>query len=146
MLFAVRDGVPGGQITGLPQLLLGRIDSAALDAFLGDRVATLSPYAREQIIEQAQGNPLALLELPAALTAQQRATSRVSFAASGVPQRAASPISSPSVTTPVKTAAVAPRPSPDQTESIGAEPRPHADTGWCASSALDRMEMRRSHV
>ncbi|WP_369147903.1 AAA family ATPase [Streptomyces sp. R44] len=73
MLFAVRDGVPGGQITGLPQLLLEGLDSAAVNAFLSDRVATLSPYAREQIIEQAQGNPLALLELPAALTAEQRA-------------------------------------------------------------------------
>uniref|UniRef100_UPI003F497495 helix-turn-helix transcriptional regulator n=1 Tax=Streptomyces sp. CA-141956 TaxID=3240051 RepID=UPI003F497495 len=73
MLFAVRDGVPGGQITGLPQLLLEGLDSTAVDAFLSDRVATLAPYAREQIIEQAQGNPLALLELPAALTAEQRA-------------------------------------------------------------------------
>ncbi|MFE2329404.1 AAA family ATPase [Streptomyces sp. NPDC059385] len=73
MLFAVRDGVPGGQITGLPQLRLEGLDSAAVDTFLSDRVATLSPYAREQIIEQAQGNPLALLELPAALTAEQRA-------------------------------------------------------------------------
>lgn len=73
MLFAVRDGVPGGQITGLPQLLLQGLDSAAVDALLTDRVAELSPYARDQIVEQAQGNPLALLELPAALTAEQRA-------------------------------------------------------------------------
>ncbi|MFJ9648707.1 AAA family ATPase [Streptomyces sp. NPDC101206] len=73
MLFAVRDGVPGGQITGLPQLLLHGLDAAAVDALLTDRVAALSPYARDQIVEQAQGNPLALLELPAALTAEQRA-------------------------------------------------------------------------
>ncbi|MFG2236323.1 AAA family ATPase [Streptomyces sp. NPDC048723] len=72
MLFAVRDGVPGGQINGLPQLLLQGLDSAAVDALLTDRVVALSPYAREQIVEQAQGNPLALLELPAALTAEQR--------------------------------------------------------------------------
>ncbi|WP_405680713.1 AAA family ATPase [Streptomyces sp. NBC_00868] len=73
MLFAVRDGVPGGQITGLPQLLLHGLDPSAVDALLTDRVAALSPYTRDQIVEQAQGNPLALLELPAALTAEQRA-------------------------------------------------------------------------
>ncbi|MEV8530846.1 AAA family ATPase [Streptomyces sp. NPDC051211] len=73
MLFGVRDGVPGGQITGLPSLRLQGIDSAAVDALLSDRVADLSPYARDRIVEQAQGNPLALLELPAALTAEQRA-------------------------------------------------------------------------
>ncbi|MFI1068001.1 AAA family ATPase [Streptomyces spororaveus] len=72
MLFAVRDGVPGGHIGGLPQLLLRGLDSAAVDALLTDRVVALSPYAREQIVEQAQGNPLALLELPASLTAEQR--------------------------------------------------------------------------
>ncbi|MEY2230970.1 AAA family ATPase [Streptomyces sp. BF23-19] len=72
MLFAVRDGVPGGQIEGVPQLLLQGLDPAAVDALLTDRVVALSPYARERIVEQAQGNPLALLELPAALTAEQR--------------------------------------------------------------------------
>ncbi|RST08960.1 hypothetical protein EF910_01735 [Streptomyces sp. WAC07149] len=73
MLFGVRDGVPGGQITGLPRLRLHGLGPAAVDALLTDRVAALSPYARDQIVEQAQGNPLALLELPAALTAEQRA-------------------------------------------------------------------------
>ncbi|MFJ8636896.1 AAA family ATPase [Streptomyces sp. NPDC093568] len=73
MLFAVRDGVPGGRITGLPSLRLSGLDAAAVDALLTDRAAGLSPYAREQIVKQAQGNPLALLELPAALTAEQSA-------------------------------------------------------------------------
>ncbi|MFC1437383.1 AAA family ATPase [Streptacidiphilus sp. N1-10] len=73
MLFALRDSVPGGQITGLARLRLPGIDSAAAEALLTDRVADLSPNARGQIVEQAQGNPLALLELPTALTAEQRA-------------------------------------------------------------------------
>ncbi|MFD7325209.1 AAA family ATPase [Streptomyces sp. NPDC059875] len=73
MLFALRDGVPGGQITGLPRLRLHGIDPAAVDALLTERVADLAPYARDRIVEQAQGNPLALLVLPAALTAEQRA-------------------------------------------------------------------------
>ena len=73
MLFSLRDGVPGGQITGLPRLRVQGIDSAAADALLTDHVADLSPNARDQIVEQAQGNPLALLELPSALTVEQRA-------------------------------------------------------------------------
>ncbi|WP_433890803.1 ATP-binding protein [Streptomyces sp. CA-111067] len=73
MLFGRRDGVPGGQIAGLPCLRLQGIDSAAADAFLTDHVADLSPHARDQVVEQAQGNPLALRELPAALSAGQRA-------------------------------------------------------------------------
>ena len=73
MLFALRDGVPGGQITGLPRLRVQGIDSASADALLTDRVADLSPNARDRIVEQSQGNPLALLELPTALTVEQRA-------------------------------------------------------------------------
>ncbi|WP_331741378.1 AAA family ATPase [Kitasatospora sp. NBC_00085] len=73
MLFAVRDGARGTQITGLPRLRLEGLAPAAVDALLTARIADLSPYARDQIIEQACGNPLALLELPAALTPEQRA-------------------------------------------------------------------------
>ncbi|MFC1432525.1 helix-turn-helix transcriptional regulator [Streptacidiphilus sp. N1-3] len=73
MLFALRDSVPGGQITGLPRLRLQGLDSASADALLTGHVADLSPNARDQIVEQAQGNPLALLELPTALTVEQRA-------------------------------------------------------------------------
>ncbi|MGW0708500.1 AAA family ATPase [Streptomyces sp. NPDC002643] len=73
MLFAVRDGVPGGRIAGLPTLRLSGLDAGAVDALLADRAADLSPYVRDRIVEQAQGNPLALLELPAALTEEQRA-------------------------------------------------------------------------
>ncbi|WP_137994425.1 helix-turn-helix transcriptional regulator [Streptomyces vilmorinianum] len=75
MLFARRDGArgAGAQIAGLPRLPLTSLDAAAVDALLTDRVADLSSYSRDRIIEQAQGNPLALLELPAALSADQRA-------------------------------------------------------------------------
>ncbi|MEU9716831.1 AAA family ATPase [Streptomyces sp. NPDC047976] len=73
ILFAVRDGAQGGRITGLPTLRIAGLDAAAVDALLTDRIAGLSPYARGRIVEQAQGNPLALIELPTALTAEQHA-------------------------------------------------------------------------
>ncbi|MFI6015219.1 AAA family ATPase [Streptomyces sp. NPDC051243] len=72
MLFAVRDGVPGGRIAGLPTLRLSGLDTGAVDALLTDRAGDLPPHVRDRIVEQAQGNPLALLELPAALTDEQR--------------------------------------------------------------------------
>ncbi|MFG2292742.1 AAA family ATPase [Streptomyces sp. NPDC048603] len=73
ILFAVRDGAQGGRIAGLPTLRIAGLGAAAVDALLTDRIADLSPYARGRIVEQAQGNPLALIELPTALTAEQRA-------------------------------------------------------------------------
>ncbi|WP_415947968.1 helix-turn-helix transcriptional regulator [Streptomyces sp. KLOTTS4A1] len=73
MLFAVRDGARGARIAGLPRLRLDGLDPTSADALLADRTPDLSPYVRDQIAEQAAGNPLALLEVPAALTAEQRA-------------------------------------------------------------------------
>ncbi|NUP51207.1 MAG: AAA family ATPase, partial [Catenulispora sp.] len=73
MLFAVRDGARGAQITGLPRLRLAGLAPSAVDALLADRAAGLPPHVRDQIVTQADGNPLALLELPAALSAEQRA-------------------------------------------------------------------------
>ncbi|MEV6864130.1 AAA family ATPase [Streptosporangium subroseum] len=67
MIFAARAGF---HATGLPELRLGGLDSAAAAALLP---ADLLPQVRERLIEESDGNPLALIELPAALTAEQRA-------------------------------------------------------------------------
>ncbi|MFI6795294.1 helix-turn-helix transcriptional regulator [Streptosporangium canum] len=67
MIFAARAGF---HATGLAELRLGGLDSAAAAALLP---ADLLPQVRERLIEESDGNPLALIELPAALTAEQRA-------------------------------------------------------------------------
>ncbi|MCW3839137.1 AAA family ATPase [Micromonospora yasonensis] len=67
MIFAARTGFPA---VGLPERRLGRLDRAAAAALLpGD----LPPQVRERLIDESDGNPLALVELPAALSAEQRA-------------------------------------------------------------------------
>ncbi|MGI5489825.1 AAA family ATPase [Microtetraspora malaysiensis] len=67
MIFAARAGF---HAAGLPELQLGGLDDAAAAALLP---AGLPPHVRERLIEESDGNPLALIELPAALTAEQRA-------------------------------------------------------------------------
>ncbi|MFI7637340.1 AAA family ATPase [Nonomuraea sp. NPDC049400] len=72
MIFAVRDGVPF-TAPGLLELRLRGISRTAGAALLAEHSAGLAPHVRDQILDEAQGNPLALLELPGALTAAQRA-------------------------------------------------------------------------
>ncbi|MFG2056828.1 AAA family ATPase [Micromonospora sp. NPDC048930] len=67
MIFAARAGFAAA---GLPELRLGGLDKAAAAALLP---ADLPPQVRERLIEESDGNPLALMELPAALSAEQRA-------------------------------------------------------------------------
>lgn len=69
MLFAVRDGAPGAAVKGLPRLLVEGLDRAAA----ADLLPGLPPYVADRVIEEARGNPLALIELSAALTPAQRA-------------------------------------------------------------------------
>ena len=63
---AVRDEAPP---TGLPERTLEPLADGAAAALLGE----LAPAVRTALIEVAAGNPLALVELPAALSAEQRA-------------------------------------------------------------------------
>ncbi|WP_219508678.1 AAA family ATPase [Nonomuraea ceibae] len=70
MLFALREPRP----LGLPELRLGRLDEAATAALLAARTGgELPAYVRERVTAEAQGNPLALVELSRAMTAEQRA-------------------------------------------------------------------------
>jgi hypothetical protein len=54
--------------SGLRAHDLGPLDDAASTALLADRFPALAPRVRQRLLAEAQGNPLALLELPAALT------------------------------------------------------------------------------
>ena len=58
---------------GLPELALGPLDDAAAAELLRRAAPGLAPDVAAAIAAAAAGNPLALVELPATLTAEQRA-------------------------------------------------------------------------
>jgi DNA-binding CsgD family transcriptional regulator len=75
LLFAARDAEPRGfDAPGLPELRLGGLDSGAAARLLADAVPS-APAAgvADRLLAAAGGNPLALLELPAALSPAQLA-------------------------------------------------------------------------
>jgi hypothetical protein len=59
---------------GLAELELQRLDDVASRQLLDMRFPDLAATVRERLLLEAQGNPLALLELPVALTAEMRAS------------------------------------------------------------------------
>jgi len=61
---------------GLPGYELQPLDEAAAEALIGDRFPALVARVRRRLLSEAQGNPLALLELPVALSGQQRGALR----------------------------------------------------------------------
>jgi DNA-binding CsgD family transcriptional regulator len=61
---------------GLPELEVLRLDEVAASQLLDTRFPDLGPTVRERILAEAQGNPLALLELPVALSAGMRASAK----------------------------------------------------------------------
>ena len=68
VLFAVREGA--GSVldgAGLPELRLGGLDDEAAGELVDASAADLTPGLRRRVLQIAAGNPLALLELPAAL-------------------------------------------------------------------------------
>jgi DNA-binding CsgD family transcriptional regulator len=102
LLFAARDDGPGDpdrfDAPGVPELRLGGLDRVAAGALLEELVGTapppaarpgapsaggpvvaetrrlpLAPEVRERLLDAAGGNPLALIELPSALCAEQLA-------------------------------------------------------------------------
>ncbi|OIJ95629.1 AAA family ATPase [Streptomyces colonosanans] len=62
--------------SGLPLHELGPLSEAASDELLRRRFPALASRVRRRLIADAEGNPLALLELPAALTESQRTASQ----------------------------------------------------------------------
>jgi DNA-binding CsgD family transcriptional regulator/tetratricopeptide (TPR) repeat protein len=75
MLFAAREGEERRfEARELPDLELGGLNAEAAAALVDRSVdGQLAPAVRDVLVEQADGNALALVELPAALTASQLA-------------------------------------------------------------------------
>jgi hypothetical protein len=77
LLFAVRGQVDRHPLRGLPQLAVEGLqddDARALMATVTAR--TFDPRVRDRILAEAHGNPLAILELPKALTTPELAGGR----------------------------------------------------------------------
>ena len=68
LLMSVRDD-PVTDLRGLRVLRLHGLSQSAAAALLAERVADLAPNLRDRLIEEAAGNPLALIELAMALRA-----------------------------------------------------------------------------
>ena len=67
VLFAVRDGVASSvDASGLPELAVGGLDQASSRALLEVTATDLSPDLKSRVLDEAAGNPLALIELPVA--------------------------------------------------------------------------------
>jgi DNA-binding CsgD family transcriptional regulator len=60
------------EVTGLPDHELDPLSDQAAADLLDDRFSELAPQVRRRVLAEAAGNPMALLELPAALTRSQR--------------------------------------------------------------------------
>lgn len=75
LLLAVRDGYEGplNEEAGLPDLRLEGLDDASAGALLDAHAPELARAVRERLLEEAAGNPLALVELPAALGSEELA-------------------------------------------------------------------------
>jgi DNA-binding CsgD family transcriptional regulator len=71
MLIAVRDGFPNPfDEAGLTELRLQGLSEEAAGQLLDSRTPGLGPAVRERLLQEAAGNPLALIELPAALRSE----------------------------------------------------------------------------
>ncbi|MEU6860468.1 AAA family ATPase [Glycomyces sp. NPDC046736] len=65
VLIAVREGyAPHFPTPGLDEIRLGPLDDEAAAAVLGERLSGVSYASRTRLLRAAEGNPLALLELP----------------------------------------------------------------------------------
>ncbi|HEX5290260.1 MAG TPA: AAA family ATPase, partial [Streptosporangiaceae bacterium] len=73
VLVAARDEPPGAGLPGLPELRVGGLDQAAAEQLLAG--TGLVAAVRDQLIAEAGGNPLALIELSRGLSGPQRAGS-----------------------------------------------------------------------
>jgi DNA-binding CsgD family transcriptional regulator len=72
LVIAIREGTESVLLrAGLPELRMEGLDGATAGALLDAHTPGLTPSVRERLLEEAAGNPLALLELPAALQAEQ---------------------------------------------------------------------------
>jgi DNA-binding CsgD family transcriptional regulator len=76
LLFAVRDdGENPFETAGLPEMRLEPLDRPSAADLLDAHAPELTPAVRERLLDEAAGNPLALVELPLALESQLDETS-----------------------------------------------------------------------
>jgi DNA-binding CsgD family transcriptional regulator/tetratricopeptide (TPR) repeat protein len=69
LVFAVREPSETHELTGLPELVVGGLSDVDARAMLDSLVlGPMDERVRDRIVAEARGNPLALLELPRALT------------------------------------------------------------------------------
>jgi DNA-binding CsgD family transcriptional regulator len=73
MVLAARDGPPPFAAPGLPELPLHQLESDHAGWLLGERAEHLAPALKDRLLTEADGNPLALVELAAAMTADTAA-------------------------------------------------------------------------
>ncbi|MFG1957714.1 AAA family ATPase [Nonomuraea sp. NPDC049028] len=73
MILAARDDGTERPVDGVPELRLSGLARPDCEALLAEVAADLVPEARDRVIEEAEGNPLALLEFAGTLTPEQRA-------------------------------------------------------------------------
>ncbi|MEV6158837.1 AAA family ATPase [Nonomuraea sp. NPDC052129] len=73
MILAARDDGTERPVDGVPELRLAGLARPDCEALLAEVAADLVPEARDRVIEEAEGNPLALLEFAGTLTPEQRA-------------------------------------------------------------------------
>src|SRR6516164_2406913 len=72
IVFGVRDGQASlFEAAGLPELTLTGLSRQSAESVLAASGRDLAPGVRDRLLAEADGNPLALLELPAGLTAAQ---------------------------------------------------------------------------
>jgi DNA-binding CsgD family transcriptional regulator/tetratricopeptide (TPR) repeat protein len=83
MIFAVRDENGGDELAGLPELVVKGLPDNEARALLSSQLhGPLDAGVRERVVAEAQGNPLALLELPRGMTVEELAGG---YAAPGAP-------------------------------------------------------------
>jgi len=73
LVFGARDDGRYFVSSGLPELRLDVLDQDSASQLLAECAADLAPHVRDRLIADSSGNPLALIELSAALSAEQRA-------------------------------------------------------------------------
>jgi DNA-binding CsgD family transcriptional regulator len=87
-LAAARTGELGGfSLASMTRHELAALDSEAALALLRKRFPALAPRVSQRLLDEAQGNPLALLELPPALTSPQQAAGQALPAVLPLPDR-----------------------------------------------------------
>jgi DNA-binding CsgD family transcriptional regulator len=72
LLFSAREGeAQRFEATGLPELVLDGLDEEAAEILVSRHASTAPATVRHRLLAEAAGNPLALLELPSALSEEQ---------------------------------------------------------------------------